>query len=282
MIVTLKTSNTPALGQIRAFLDGSRPFDPRIPGREQAYAFIADTLKGVGCHRLGKPGKGLVRRFLAKVCGLSRQQVTRPVAQHRSQGCLGDRRRKPPARPFARRYTPADILALAKLDALHGTPRGRPPRSLASAPSGSSAIRATSGWQPFPTATSTTSASPSPVCASGSPSARRGPPRPASASAASPGPRAGPASCAPTARQGDPGGIRGLCLINAIDEVTQFQFAAAAERTGERFLLPVPESLTLAFPFAIRGLHSDSGSGHINRRAAALLNKLHIQELRFE
>lgn len=42
MIVTLKTSNTLTLDQIRALLDGSQPFELRIPDREQAYAFIAD------------------------------------------------------------------------------------------------------------------------------------------------------------------------------------------------------------------------------------------------
>jgi hypothetical protein len=45
MIVTLKTSNTPTLDQVRAFLDGSQPFELHIPDRAQAYACIADTLR---------------------------------------------------------------------------------------------------------------------------------------------------------------------------------------------------------------------------------------------
>ena len=124
MIVTLKTSNTPTLDQIRAFLDGSQPFDLQIPDREQAYAFIADTLRGLRYRRLKKPDKGLVRRYLIKVSGLSRQQLTRLIAQHRRQGRLEDRRHQPPARPFGQRDTPTDILALAELDTLHGTLSG--------------------------------------------------------------------------------------------------------------------------------------------------------------
>ena len=38
------------------------------------------------------------------------------------------------------------------------------------------------------------------------------------------------------------------------------------------------EALIQAFPFTIHGFHSDNGSEYINKRVAALLEKLHIQE----
>ena len=78
--------------------------------------------------------------------------------------------------------------------------------------------------------------------------------------------------------QGDLDGIKGLYLINAIDEVTQFQFIAAVERISEHFLLPILEQLILAFPFTIRGFHADNGSEYINHRVAQLLTKLHVAE----
>ena len=81
-----------------------------------------------------------------------------------------------------------------------------------------------------------------------------------------------------TVHQGDRDGVKGLYLVNAVDEVTQFQFVAAVERISEHFLLPILEQLILAFPFAIRGFHADNGSEYINHQVAALLNKLHIQE----
>ncbi len=62
MIVTLKTSNVPTLDQIRAFLDSSQPFELQTPDREQAYAFIANTLRGLRYGPLKKPDKGWVRR----------------------------------------------------------------------------------------------------------------------------------------------------------------------------------------------------------------------------
>jgi len=62
--VTLKTANVPTLDDIRAFLEGSQPFELEIPEREEAYAFIADTLRGLRYSQLKRPDKGIVRRYL--------------------------------------------------------------------------------------------------------------------------------------------------------------------------------------------------------------------------
>ena len=78
--------------------------------------------------------------------------------------------------------------------------------------------------------------------------------------------------------QGDFDGIKGIYLINAVDQVTQFEVVCAVEKISERFLLPVLEALINAFPFHITGFHSDNGSEYINHRVAALLNKLNVTE----
>ncbi len=77
----------------------------------------------------GKADKGVLRRFLVKVSGVSRAQPTRLIAQHRSTGRIDDRR-GPPRRPFSRRYTAQDIRLLAQVDALHGTVSGPATRKL--------------------------------------------------------------------------------------------------------------------------------------------------------
>lgn len=279
MIVTLKTSNTLTLDQIRAFLDGSQPFELHIPDREQAYAFIADILKGLRYSRLKKPDKGLVRRYLVKVTGFSRQQLTRLIAQYGAQGRLEDHRHKPPARPFAKRYTLADILALAELDSLHGTLSGPATHKLcerafrvfgdaryerlASISNGHLYnLRQSKPYLRQRVAVSKT--------------------RPTAVNIGErrkPRPQGQPGYLRiDSVHQGDLDGIKGLYLINAIDEVTQFQFVAAVERISERFLLPILERLILAFPFVIRGFHADNGSEYINHKVAALLNKLQIEE----
>jgi len=66
---------------------------------------------------------GLLVRFLCRITGYSRQQMTRPIAQWRRTGRIQDRR-KAPAKPCTTRYTAADAALLAEVDALHGTLSG--------------------------------------------------------------------------------------------------------------------------------------------------------------
>lgn len=52
---------------------------------------------------------------------------------------------------------------------------------------------------------------------------------------------------------------------------------ASVERISEAFLLPTLELVLEAFPFVIRGFHSDNGSEYVNKTVAGLLNKLLIE-----
>jgi len=70
-----------------------------------------------------------VVRFVCRITGYSRQQMTRPFAQWRRTGHVADRRRAP-AKSFATRYTAADAALLAEVDALHGTLSGPATRKL--------------------------------------------------------------------------------------------------------------------------------------------------------
>ena len=99
MIVTLNTSAVKSLDQIRAFLNGSEPLGIAIADRRQAYAWIAETLKRLRYPALGRPDKGVLRQYVAKGSGLSRQQTTRLIARFLAGGRLEDRRGKP-AKPF--------------------------------------------------------------------------------------------------------------------------------------------------------------------------------------
>ena len=76
---------------------------------------------------------------------------------------------------------------------------------------------------------------------------------------------------------GDRDGIKGVYLINLVDEVTQFEFVGAVVGISERFLVPLLEGLLLSFPFPILGFHADNAS----RRDAPAANTSTTRSLRF-
>ena len=128
--MTLQTQPVRTLEQVRAFVEGSESVDFAEGDREGAYALVRRTLVQLGYHRLGKPDKGLVKRYLGKVTGCSRAQLTRLIRQHRETGRIEDRRGAAPMRPFERRYTRMDIRLLAQVDAQLGQMSGSATRAV--------------------------------------------------------------------------------------------------------------------------------------------------------
>ena len=128
--MTLMTQRVQTLEQVRAFVEGSEAVDFASGDRAGVYTVVRRTLVKLDYHRLGKPDRGLVKRYLAKVTGLSRAQLTRLIEQHRRTGRIEDRRGGPPRRPLERRYTPADIRLLAQVDAELGQMSGAATRAV--------------------------------------------------------------------------------------------------------------------------------------------------------
>ena len=278
MIVRLDTQRLQTLDQIREFLADSRPLDLQPQTRAEAYALVAETLERFDYARQGKADKGLLRRFLVRVAGLSRAQVTRLLRQHRTTGAIADRRG--PRRPFPRRYTKADIGLLAEVDALHGTLSGPATRQLC--------IRALHvfGDHRFEHLAAISNGHLYNLRHSTSYRRRRGtmpattrPVHIAIGERRRPRPAGQPGYLrVDTVHQGDLDGIKGLYHLNLVDEVTQFQFVGSPERIETPCLAPVLEALLRAFPFTVRGFHADNGTEFINRKVAALLQALHIDE----
>ena len=90
--------------------------------RRQLYNWVEQVLVGRQYGQLGKPARGLVRRYMEKMTGLSRAQVTRLIACYTASGRVQVtvyRRRR-----FTQRYTRADIELLASVDEAHETLSG--------------------------------------------------------------------------------------------------------------------------------------------------------------
>jgi hypothetical protein len=266
-----------SLEQIRAFLAGSG--EVRFAGqrREEVYGWVEKTLVRLQYTSLDKPGKGLVRRYLSRMTGLSRAQVTRLIGLQRRTGRVKAavyQRTK-----FATRYTAADVNLLAYVDKAHGNLSGPATRRILDreySDYGQAAyvrlasisvahlyrLRNSSAYRKRNTSYQPTRPTPIPI------GERR-----------KPQPRGEPGFLRiDTVHQGDQQGRKGLYHINAVDEVTQWEIVAATPQISELWLLPVLESILQQFPFVIRGFHSDNGSEFINYNVVRLLDKLHIEQ----
>ena len=279
MIVTLQTQRVRTLEQVRAFVEGSESVDFAEGDREGAYALVRRTLVQLGYHRLGKPDKGLVKRYLGKVTGCSRAQLTRLIRQHRETGRIEDRRGVAPVRPFERRYTRMDIRLLAQVDAQLGQMSGSATRAVLRrqwkvfGDARFERLAGLSNGHLYNLRKSRTYRNLRRVWDRTRPSAvaigvrRR------------PDPRGRPGFVrVDTVHQGDLDGVKGVYHINVVDEITQYQHVGTVAAISEHFLIPVLEAQIEAFPFQIKGFHADNGSEYVNRHVAALLNKLHVGE----
>ncbi len=239
---------------------------------------MTDTLKAFGYVRCKRPERGVLRQYFSKVTGLSRAAVTRCITQFVACGAIRDRRLAPAA-PFERRYTLDDIRLLAQVDALHGTLSGTTTRKLCER-----AFRV-HGDARFERLAGISNGHLYNLRQHKTYSSVRGSfdkTRPAKVNIGErrkPVPDGRPGYLrVDSVYQGDLDGIKGVYLINAVDEVTQTQVICAVERISEAYLLPVLAAMMAAFQFVIRGFHSDNGSEYIHRLVAKLLKKLLIEQ----
>jgi transposase InsO family protein len=266
-----------SLEQIRAFLEGSHEFRFEGRNREEVYGWVNGTLRQQGYERLKRSARGLVRRYLEKITGLSRAQVTRLVTFYLE----GEEVKPQPYRRyrFPQRYTRADVDLLAVVDVLHDTLSGPATQKILQ--------RAFHdfGEPKFQRLATVSVAQIYRMRQSSGYRQRRVAYQPTRPTKVTIGERRRPEPDGrpgylrvDTVHQGDLDGIKGVYHINAVDEVTQWQVVGATAQISEAYLLPVLEAMLAQFPFHIRGFHSDNGSEFINYRVAELLNKLLIEQ----
>lgn len=184
----MKLEDLKTIDQLIDFLSGTRAVAfSVISDKKACYRWIQAELVKFRYLTLSRHGKGIVTRYLMKVSGYSRQQMTRHFEKtHSKPSKIGERRKpKPNGQP-----------GYIRIDTVH---------------------------------------------------------------------------------QGDLDKHKGVYHINAVDEVTQFEVVCTVEKISEHFLMPALELMLEAFPFALLGFHSDNGSEYINKRVAALLEKLRVE-----
>jgi hypothetical protein len=277
LIISMDDSEATSLEQVRTFLAGTGAVRFAGQSRAEVYGWTEQTLVRFGYAGLGKRDKGLVRRYIARMTGLSRAQVTRLIAGYSRSGrvkAASYRRRKFPAR-----YTKGDMELLAYVDKSHGNLSGPATKRVLEREYneyGQAAYNRLAGISVaqiyrFRNSeayrkrnTSYQPTRPAPVAIG-----ERRRPRPEG----QPG-----YLRIDTVHQGDQDGVKGIYHINTVDEVTQWEIVAATPQISEHWLIPVLEQMLEQFPFVIRGFHSDNGSEFINYTVSRLLEKLLVEQ----
>src|SRR4029077_12755484 len=106
-----------SLDQIEAFLNASQAIRFEGETQGQVYHWIEQVLCQQEYHKQGRAARGLLRRYLGKMRGWSRAQVTRLIGRYRACGKVQPaayRRHR-----FPQRYTRADLELLATVDEAH-------------------------------------------------------------------------------------------------------------------------------------------------------------------
>ena len=270
-------NNIDSLEDIEKFLEGNQPVAFSVQGnKQQRYQFVCNTLVKFSYLTASKSTKGLLKRFIAKITGYSRPQVTRLIKQYRQTGKL----QWHPCRSngFKKKYQDSDISLLAKVDELHDTPCGQMVKTVCER-----AVHIFNDKRYQTIATISVSHLYN-LRASKTYKKQRvhfektKPTKVAIGERRKPYPEGKPGYIRiDSVHQGDRDKQKGVYHINAVDEETQFQVVCSVERISERYMIPVLEQLLAKFPFKLINFHSDNGSEYINKDVAKLLKKLHVE-----
>ena len=266
-----------SLEQIRAFLEATDGVGFAGCHREEVYSWVNQTLRQQGYQDLKRCGRGLLRRYLEKMTGLSRAQTTRLITLYME----GEAVQPKPYRHhrFPQRYTREDVDLLAAVDILHDTLSGPATQKLLQ--------RALHefGERKYQRLAEVSVAQLYRLRKSARYRQHRVAYQPTRPTQVAIGERRRPEPDGrpgylrvDTVHKGDRDGVKGVYHLNAVDEVTQWQVVGAAAQISEAHLIPVLVAMLEQFPFRIHSFHSDNGSEFINHTVAKLLNKLLIEQ----
>ena len=264
-------------GQIRAFLEGSEEHRFRGKERAEVYEWITRTLRVQEYRKQGKQMRGLLKRYVEKMTGRSRTQVTLLVArylEHSEVKVASYRRHR-----FASRFTRADVELLAQVDEAHETLSGPATKKILEREFGQYKhveyerlagisvahiynLRQRPRYRERRLNYTKTRAVQVAI-------GERRKPRPDG----KPG-----YLRVDTVHQGDLDGVKGVDHINLVDEVTQWQMVAGVAAITQSHLKPVLQDILRRFPFVLHGFHSDNGSEFINDMVSGLLRDLLIEQ----
>ena len=277
MVITMNDSKLSSIVEVKRFLQESEVIEFKKRFRKEAYQWIEETLKRFDYLYLGKKEKGLIKKYIEKVTGYSRPQVTRQVREYRETGRV--RLKEYERNKFERKYTSKDIQLLAQTAEWHDYPNGaalkntlermaneygeEEYRNIANiSVSHIYNLKKTVSYQRSVTFYQETKKTKGRVIGE----------------RCKPEPEGKPGYLrVDTLHQGDRDGQKGVYHINTVDEIVQWEVAGAAEKITDTQLIPLLGKIIASYPYRIMNFHADNGSEYINSKVAEMLNNLLIK-----
>ncbi len=273
----MNIENLLTIQALNEFVEGNQSVAFTVLGsKDEKYKFIQKTLIKFTYLTLPRCDKGIVKRYLNRVTGYSRQQITRLIKQYKEAGKIRWR----PCRNngFSKKYSDLDIKLLVEMDSRYEDICGHAIKKLCErahevfgqteyqslaniSVSHLYNLRRSKAYQQQRRVFTKTQSR-----------------KVAIGERRKPNPNGEPGYIRiDTVHQGDLDKQKGVYHINAVDEVTQFEVVCSVEQISERYMVPVLEQLLAAFPFKLKGFHSDNGSEYINKHVCKLLEKLQVE-----
>ena len=226
--------------------------------------------------KCSRSDKGMLRKYIMRMTGISKSQLTRLINRYRRRGTL-----KPKAyerHKFERVYTKGDIELLADLDNAHECLAGPATINIIKSDyenfkrSEYERLKNISVSHLYRLRTTDRYRFRVKIFTKTNPVKRNIGER------RKPEPNGKPGYlCVDTVHQGDKDGEKGAYHINLVDMVTQNEFVGSVEAISESYMEKILANLLEKFPYTIIEFHADNGSEYINKIVAELLNKLLIR-----
>ena len=83
MLLIMNDERLQTIKQVKQFLEGSEALEFRGPTTQEKYCWIKEVLIRFKYHRLKRDERGVIRRYIERITGYSRAQVSRLIGRYK-------------------------------------------------------------------------------------------------------------------------------------------------------------------------------------------------------
>ena len=119
----MNDSHIVSIAQLREFLKVAQSIEFKSVSKKEKYQWINNVLTKFKCFSLRKKDRIILRRYMMRMTGMSKSQLTRVIAKKKKTGSVwfGSTARH----RFDRKYGPCDIALLLETDNAHNRLSGQ-------------------------------------------------------------------------------------------------------------------------------------------------------------